>query len=168
MKPRILTADDFQFVPIQVAVRVTGVARERVAALVRHGIVDSGTLEDDDLMVSLPSLRAALQAGYEPVVTRCINHEDIFVVDEVEYVTPRGAATLLGVSVGFVDDLVRRGELKETPICARRFIRFDILAEYLAERKEPRRTHEAQERLRAEVERTQRKLAELVAKVGRR
>ena len=168
MKSRMLTVEDFLFVPIQVAVRVTGVDRGRIAALVRHGIVDSGTLEDDDIMVSLPSLRAALQAGYEPVVTRCINHEGIFVVDDVEYVTPRGAATLLGVSMGFVDELVKRGRLKETPICARRFIPFESVADCLVETRQHKRVQTAHERLLAEMESTQRKLAELVAEVGQR
>lgn len=168
VKSRMLTTEDFLFVPIQVAVRVTGVDRGRIAALVRHGIVDSGTLVDDDIMVSLPSLRAALEAGYEPVVTRCINHKSIFVVDDVEYVTPRGAATLLGVSMSCVDELIKRGKLLETPICARRFIPFESVAEFLAETRQHKRVQTTQVKLLAEMERTQRKLAELVAKVGHR
>jgi hypothetical protein len=164
----MLTADDFNFVPIQVAVRVTGVARERIAALARHGIINSGTFEGIDEMVSLPSLRAALSAGYETAVTRSINHDQVFEFDGVEYVTPPGAATLLGASVGFVDDLIKRGKMNDTLIGARRFIRYEEVADCQTEMMVHQRELKAKEKLFADVEKTQRKLADLLAKAGLR
>lgn len=166
MKSRVLTPEDFKFVPIQVAVRVTGVSRGRIMALTNHGIVESGYLDGRDDMVSLPSLRSALAAGYEDAVTRSLDHSQVYEIDGIEYVTPPGAATLLGVSVAYVDSLVKRGELLDTVVGARRFIRYDAVAEYHSRKKIRQRELKAKEKLFADVEKTQRKLSELLAKAG--
>lgn len=166
MKRRILTAEDFNFVPIQVAVRVTGVARERILAMANHGIIESGFLDDKEDMVSLPSLRAAMAAGYESVVTRSLDHSQVYEIDGTEYVTPPGAAILLGVSISYVDSLVRSGRLPDTLIGARRFIHYEVVAEYQAQMKVRKSDARAREKLLADVAKTQHRLSELLKKAG--
>lgn len=165
MNPRMLTVDDFNFVPIQVAVRLTGVSRDRIKALTSHGLVESGYLDGHDDIVSVPSLQLALAAGYETVVTRSLDHSQVYAIDGAEYVTPHGAATLLGVSVAYVDALIKKAKLSDTLFGARRFIRFETLAEYQAQVRVPRRDLRAKEKLLADVEKTQQRLEELIARL---
>jgi len=166
VKRRILTAEDFMFVPIQVAVRVTGVARERILAMANHGIIESGFLDDKEDMVSLPSLRAAMAAGYESVVTRSLDHSQVYEIDGTEYVTPPGAAILLGVSISYLDSLVRSGRLPDTLIGARRFISYEVVAEYQAQMRVRKSDSRVREKQLADVARAQHRLSELLKKAG--
>lgn len=166
MNRRILNAEDFNFVPIKVAVRVTGVSRERILAMANHGIIESGFLDDNEDMVSLPSICKAVAEGYECAVTRSLDHSQVYEIDGTEYVTPPGAAILLGVSTAYVDSLVKSGRLPDTLIGARRFVRYEVVAEYQTQTRVQKDNTRVREKLLADVAKTQQRLSELLKKAG--